>query len=196
MRRYKSHPSYTHDMFRTKFMVSLHLLDFRASRKDINKIFIVSNTAESIWYLMKCYESTWVLNNVSNFYYFVHTLWPYNILNIMYQKDFYSKINRIIWIFQEPTLRVIHIIQYYANLFTKYMEFSYHSICRILWFLEEWNFWYCWNKIRGNAFTFYFLDIRQCIAAQILIKNTFFHPHVLFVWWHFLVDLHLCRHSF
>ena len=29
-------------MFRTKFMVSLHLLDFRASRKDINKISIVT----------------------------------------------------------------------------------------------------------------------------------------------------------
>ena len=140
MRRYKSHPSYTHDMFRTKFMVSLHLLDFRASRKDINKIFIVSNTAESIWYLMKCYESTWVLNNVSNFYYFVVRICLQNILNIMYQKDFYSKINRIIWIFQEPTLRVIHIIQYYANLFTKYMEFSYHSICRICMIFRRMEF--------------------------------------------------------
>ena len=140
MRRYKSHPSYTHDMFRTKFMVSLHLLDFRASRKDINKIFIVNNIAESIWYLMKCYESTWVLYHIYIFFIFFLE----NILNIRYQKDFYPKIKKIVWILQTLAM---------ANFYSQYTLFNPMQIhlrnvwnfliilfAQYVWILEEWNF--------------------------------------------------------
>ena len=126
------------------FAQNLWYLSTSSTSEPLGKILIkfllwtiLQNRFDTSWNAMSQLES-YIIST------FFIILFLENILNIRYQKDFYPKIKKIIWILQ--TLAI-------ANFYSQYTLFNTIQIhlqnvwnfliilfAQYVWFLEEWNF--------------------------------------------------------